>query len=280
MIKTISILLAIVATAYSAEISSSYAALEKHAAFKPELATAPLETHAVQDMPHEAAHPVYRPEEMIQARARIEPVKAFGPVIKHDSMLSDQPEVPTEVNRIFCPIYRTNGYLSTFLFKFYQYEIIFLRLHFHLFNCNIVVNDHSKVSLSYDMYNSNNYLMEPDTSAFSLLWSQMPHARTMVSFVGRTITWILNSVIVLILGSLLTVGVCTYTNLCTIAFHGVGPIHEEMRALMSPERLEKISSAADFVKTAIDKYQKIQKVTDTVHKGDGLRRRRAIFNNY
>lgn len=60
----------------------------------------------------------------------------------------------------------------------------------------------------------------------------------------------------------MTVGVCSYTNLCTIHFHGVGPIHEEMRALVSPDRLEKISNAADFVKNAIDKYQKIQKVTE------------------
>lgn len=96
----------------------------------------------------------------------------------------------------------------------------------------------------------------------------------MVGFVGRTIAWVFNSIFVLILGSLLTVAVCTYTNLCTIAFQGVGPIHEEMRALMTPDGLGKISYAADFVKTAIDKYQKIQKVSDAT----GMRRRRAIFN--
>lgn len=70
---------------------------------------------------------------------------------------------------------------------------------------------------------------------------------------------------------MLTIGVCTYTNLCTIAFHGVGPIHEEMRSLISPERLDKISTAADFVKNAIDKYQQIQKITDA----DSKRKRRA-----
>lgn len=96
----------------------------------------------------------------------------------------------------------------------------------------------------------------------------------MVGFVGRTISWVFNSIFILFLGSLLTVGVCTYTNLCTIAFNGVGPIHEEVRALITPERLEKIGHAADFVKTAIDKYQKIQKVPDA----NGFRRRRAIFN--
>ncbi|KOB77415.1 Uncharacterized protein OBRU01_04187 [Operophtera brumata] len=95
---------------------------------------------------------------------------------------------------------------------------------------------------------------------------------TLVSYVGRTISWVFSSIFVLLLGSLITVGVCSYTNLCTIAFHGVGPIHEEMRALMTTERLEKIGNAADFVKTAIDKYQNIQKITD----GNPARSRRAI----
>lgn len=47
-----------------------------------------------------------------------------------------------------------------------------------------------------------------------------------------------------------------------------------MRSLMTPERLEKISTAADFVKNAIDKYQKIQKVTNL----NNVRSRRAIYN--
>lgn len=97
--------------------------------------------------------------------------------------------------------------------------------------------------------------------------------QTMVSYVGRTFVWMFNSFFTLIIGSLLTVGVCSYTNLCSIAFHGVGPIHEEMRSLMSPERLENISHAADFVKTAINKYQRIQKVSD----GNRQRKRRAFF---
>lgn len=82
-----------------------------------------------------------------------------------------------------------------------------------------------------------------------------------------------SSIFVLLLGSLITIGVCSYTNLCTIAFHGVGPIHEEMRAMITPERLERIGTAADFVKTAIDKYQKIQKITDV----NPARTRRAVF---
>lgn len=94
----------------------------------------------------------------------------------------------------------------------------------------------------------------------------------MVSYAARTISWMFSSIFVLMLGSLLTVGVCSYTNLCQITFNGVGPIHEEMRSLITPERLEKISSAADFVKTAINKYQKIQNVPEP-----GTRKRRTIF---
>lgn len=98
--------------------------------------------------------------------------------------------------------------------------------------------------------------------------------QTIVTYVGSTIAWVFNSIFVILLGSFLTIGICSYTNLCSISFHGVGPIHEEMRSLVTPERLEKISNAADFVKNAIDKYQKIQKVTDVV---EGKRSRRAIL---
>ncbi|KAI8420809.1 hypothetical protein MSG28_008012 [Choristoneura fumiferana] len=93
-------------------------------------------------------------------------------------------------------------------------------------------------------------------------------------YVGKTISWIFGSIFMLLLGSFLTVGVCTYTNICTITMQGFGPIHEEMRSLITPERLEKIGTAADFVKTAIDKYQKIQNVDAE------RRKRRALFNNY
>lgn len=96
--------------------------------------------------------------------------------------------------------------------------------------------------------------------------------QTIVSYAGRTISWIFSSIFVLMLGSLITVAVCSYTDLCSITFNGVGPIHEEMRSLISPDRLERIGKAADFVKTAIDKYQKIQKVAEP-----GTRKRRAIL---
>lgn len=94
--------------------------------------------------------------------------------------------------------------------------------------------------------------------------------QTIVSYVGRSISWMFGSIFLLFLGSLLTVGVCSYTNLCAITFSGIGPIHEEMRSLITPEKLDKISNAAQFVKTAIDKYQDIQTMSGV----EAVRRRR------
>ncbi|XP_049871070.1 uncharacterized protein LOC126370283 isoform X1 [Pectinophora gossypiella] len=262
MFRTTFVLLVLTISVYSAEISSSYALLEKNAAFRPDLKTEPLETHAIfkKDSQAEERHPVYKNE----GRAKIEPVRPKGPIIKHD-MLADQPVGSTEVNRIdnlaipnyaYVPAPAEVAYPDVPYAPGYGYE--------------------GYPSQGYDVYGSSNtpnsYLMEPDASPVSLLWSQFPDSRTLVSYAGRTMVWIFNSIIVVLFGSLITVGLCSYTNLCTITFHGVGPIHEEMRSLVSPERLEKISHAADFVKNAIDKYQKIQQVT-----GDGKRKRRAVY---
>lgn len=100
--KAVVIFLTLTVMAYSAEISSSYALLEKSASFKPDINTETVETHAVfkKDSKSEAVkHPIYRAEEhKNEGRARIEPVRPTGPIVKHE-MLADQP-VSTEVNRI------------------------------------------------------------------------------------------------------------------------------------------------------------------------------------
>ncbi|XP_037975518.2 uncharacterized protein LOC105396319 isoform X1 [Plutella xylostella] len=259
MIKTFLLLLTLT-SALAAEISNSYSLLEKHASFNPDLKTEPVETHAVskkESRPDEP-HPVFRGE----GRARIEMVKPEGPVVKHE-MLGDQPEQKQE-NRIDNAPSYTYGPMPT--------EVAYPDIPY----APGYGYDNGYPANSYDGYGNGltNYLLEPDTSAFSMMWSQVPDSRAIVGFVGRTIAWVINSMFVIFLGSLLTIGVCSYTNLCSIHFHGVGPIHEEMRSLMSmtPEKLEKISTAAGFVKNAIDKYQKIQKVGNEVN-----RKRRSIF---
>ncbi|RVE53558.1 hypothetical protein evm_001699 [Chilo suppressalis] len=267
MLRSIIVLLALGAIGRSAEMSSSYALLEKQANFQPDLKTELVGKFSRDEAFEPERHPVYRPDEHNDRRAKIEPVRPVGPVVKHDRMLSDQPEeASTEVNRVDNLAIPGYAYATNPLDVAYP-DIPYAPAYGY---------DSGYSPNSYDMYGNSPspYYVEPDVSPFSMLWSQVPDSRTIVSYVGRTISWIFSSVFVLFLGSLLTVGVCSYTNLCAITFNGVGPIHEEMRSLITPERLEKIGHAADFVKTAIDKYQKIQTLADVPAV---KRRRRAIL---
>ncbi|CAH2085417.1 unnamed protein product [Euphydryas editha] len=236
----------------SAELPS-HVTLDKVAQFKPEVEEA-IETHSIykkQSNSELKHHPVYRAEEhMNEGRARIEPVRPTGPVINHD-MLADQPaaERASEVDRNDNTNYGFPGPIEV------AYPDVPYAPGYGYGHGYSALNN-------YDLYGNSDYLMEPDTSSLGLLWSQVPDSRTLVGYAGRTISWMFSSIFVLMLGSLLTVGVCSYTNICQIKFNGVGPIHEEMRSLITPERLEKISNAADFVKIAINKYQKIQNVPE------------------
>ncbi|XP_068624735.1 uncharacterized protein [Battus philenor] len=252
------ILLAIICSVFTAEIPQAIN-LEKHSTFVPDVEVGSIETHPIFNKASDGKehHPVYRAEEFKnEGRARIEPVRSRGPIVKHD-MLADEPMGSTELNRI--------DNLSEYSYGHNPVEVAYP---------DIPYAPGYGYANGYDMYGNNlsDYLLEPDTSTLGLLWSQVPDSRTIVHLVGRTFGWIFNSVFVLFIGSLLTVGVCSYTNLCTITFQGVGPIHEEMRSFITPERLEKISTAANFVKTAIDKYQKIQKVSEA-----GAKKRRSIY---
>lgn len=103
MLKTTAIILGIALTAFSAEISSSYALLEKQSHFQPDLKTVAVgKTTFKRDALEPESHPVYKPEDhKNERRAKIEPVKPTGPVVKHDRMLADQPaEASTEVHKI------------------------------------------------------------------------------------------------------------------------------------------------------------------------------------
>ncbi|KAJ0177863.1 hypothetical protein K1T71_006736 [Dendrolimus kikuchii] len=252
--------LALAIPALTAELPPSYTSPEQHN-FKVDGKPESIATHSVSKDTSNQEHPIFKPDLLKnQGRARIEPVKPTGPIINYDRMLSDQP-ASTEVNRIDVPNY---GYAPG------PSEVAYPDIPYapgYGYDNGYPDNDR------YSMYS--NELLEPDTSAFGLIWSQVPNSRTLVSYVGRTISWLFSSIFVLLVGSMLTIGACTYTNLCSIHFHGIGPIHEEMRSLISPERLEKISTAADFVKTAIDKYQKIQTVTELA--SNNKKKRNAIF---
>ncbi|KAL0881776.1 hypothetical protein ABMA27_001559 [Loxostege sticticalis] len=260
MFKTTVFLVAI-ASAYAAEISQSYALLEKHSTFKPDLRTEPVNNYQRDSDEH---HPVFNLEEYKNSRrALIKQVEPSGPVtVDHERMLADQPaENPSEVNRI------DNLQIPNYAYIPGPAEVAYP---------DVPYAPAYGYPNSYDMYGNSPspYYVEPDTSVLSMLWSQVPDSRSIVGYFARTISKLIGSTFLLLVGAVLTVGVCSYTNLCTFTFNGIGPIHEEMRTLITPEKLEKIGHAAEFVKTAIDKYQKIQSVDNV----EAARRRRAIFS--
>lgn len=67
---------------------------------------------------------------------------------------------------------------------------------------------------------------------------------------------ILGGVALVLVGGLITTGVCAYTPLCTLQYNGWGINRETMRSLMTPDNL---NTASAFVQDALEKYQKMQK---------------------
>ncbi|XP_028164698.1 uncharacterized protein LOC114355863 [Ostrinia furnacalis] len=246
------VLLLAIASAYATEISSSYALLEKHSTFKPDLKTEPIdEKHRTSEAER---HPVYNPEDY--RRAFVKPVESAKPVsADHDRMLADQPaENNADVSRIDNLQIPGYGYYMPAPTDVAYPDVPY-------------APGYAYAPSNYDMY------VEPDTSVASMLWSQVPDSRSIVGFVATTISKIMANAFLILVGAFITVGICSYTSLCHIHINGIGPIQEEMRSLMTPEKLQKIGHAAEFVKTAIDKYQKIQGVENV----EASRRRRSIF---
>lgn len=68
----------------------------------------------------------------------------------------------------------------------------------------------------------------------------------------------------LVLGGILTTIFCSLTSICTVTYEGLGGINKEtVRSYMTPDR---ITAAASFVQTAIDKYQRLQKTVNKKNK--------------
>lgn len=100
MLKVISFLL-LATTALTAEIPVN--SLEK-TAFNPDPNAEPVSTHSVfkkGSEPELDRHPIYKPEERTNGRARITPVRPQGQIVKYDQMLADQPNTAgSEVNKV------------------------------------------------------------------------------------------------------------------------------------------------------------------------------------
>ncbi|KAL4707312.1 hypothetical protein ACJJTC_019850 [Scirpophaga incertulas] len=261
MLKIIFILSAVSVSALSAEMSASYALLEKHTAFNPDLKTKSVNTlNKTTDSLDPKEHPVYSPHDSLP---KIKPIKATEPIVKYERMLSDQSiETKTEVNRI-----ENGDFVPTHNLEVSYPDVAYAPGYNH--------NEYAD-SKNYEMNEESPspYYEEPtEITPFSLLWSQIPDSRMIGSLLGRTMSWIFRSIFTLLLGTLLTLGVCTYTNICTITVNGVSPIHDEMRSIVTPAGLKKIGHAADFVKRAIDKYQEIQ----TLDEIDAFKRKRRAI---
>lgn len=83
--------------------------------------------------------------------------------------------------------------------------------------------------------------------------------QTVLSAVGRGISFVVSGAGILLAGAALVFGICTFTPICHIKLAGFNPltIKEEVRAYMTPDN---ISTAVNFLREAVNKYKKMQKI--------------------
>lgn len=101
-------------------------------------------------------------------------------------------------------------------------------------------------------------------TAISFLRSILPFPGSIFSAVARIGSSILSSLGVILFGGAVTTLICTFTPFCTISFaalpflrlkNNAKEITEKIGAEITPER---VARAAEFMKTALEKYQKLQ----------------------
>ncbi|XP_015597667.1 uncharacterized protein LOC107268918 [Cephus cinctus] len=96
----------------------------------------------------------------------------------------------------------------------------------------------------------------------------IPISRFALSYGTRAGYYILNLLLLLLVGGAFTTSICTFTPFCTITFLGLGlsknEVREQVKELarnyITPER---VSLATSMVKRAIDKYAALQRTQDT-----------------
>lgn len=76
---------------------------------------------------------------------------------------------------------------------------------------------------------------------------------------GKVGLFLLGGAVLLVIGGAFTAAVCSVTPICTLTFMGYGLTNEQVRSMMTPDR---ISVASELVNEAIEKYQKLQGVVD------------------
>lgn len=106
----------------------------------------------------------------------------------------------------------------------------------------------------------------PGPGLMDIFRSSLPYSRTVTSMLMRSGTYLMNSIFVVLFGGAVTTAICTLTPLCTITFAAL-PFLGLRESLTSKTIKESIASeitsdrvrrAAEFVRTALEKYNQIQ----------------------
>lgn len=106
----------------------------------------------------------------------------------------------------------------------------------------------------------------PGPGFMDIFRSQLPYPRTVMSMLMRSGTYLMSSIFVVLVGGALTTAICTLTPLCTISFAAL-PFLGLRESLTSKTIKESIASeitsdrvrrAAEFVQTALNKYNQMQ----------------------
>lgn len=110
--------------------------------------------------------------------------------------------------------------------------------------------------------------MEKDSpSLLTSMRTLLPSARSLVTFVGRLVSVLVGSVGVLFFGTILTSLTCFFTPFCTLSFRNAKfltgtqetaqDIVQTVGEQITPERVKR---AAEFLYTAIDRFQRLNNV--------------------
>lgn len=104
----------------------------------------------------------------------------------------------------------------------------------------------------------------PFQGAFGLLRNLMPMPNSLISLLMRSGGYIFNSLAVVLFGGAVTTALCTLTPLCTITFAALPLLGLRdtttalQKALGQEITSERVARAAEFVGTALVKYQTLQ----------------------
>ncbi|XP_037030738.1 uncharacterized protein LOC119070489 [Bradysia coprophila] len=116
----------------------------------------------------------------------------------------------------------------------------------------------------------------PGPAIWDLFRNNLPYPRTMLSMLMRSGTYLLSSIGVVLFGGAVTTAICTFTPLCTISFAAL-PLLGLRETLNSKTIKESIASeitsdrvrrAAEFLRTALEKYNQIQEDTSKEAKSE------------